>query len=105
MEKEIRITPPDGYEIDKNKSTFDCIKFKPIDDVKNVVDLSPYSSTKLAEYRINNKWAFTIYTTEIDDNHKIMDHGPSMFLCHCHGQWYDENGKEITGYLYYKPTL
>ena len=30
MEKEIKITPPDGYEIDKENSTFDCIKFKPI---------------------------------------------------------------------------
>lgn len=30
MEKEIRITPPEGFEIDKENSTFDCIKFKPI---------------------------------------------------------------------------
>lgn len=30
MEKEIKITPPDGYEIDKENSTFYCIKFKPI---------------------------------------------------------------------------
>lgn len=26
--KEIKITPPEGYEIDKEASTFDCIKFK-----------------------------------------------------------------------------
>lgn len=26
--KEIKITPPEGYEIDKENSTFDCIKFK-----------------------------------------------------------------------------
>jgi hypothetical protein len=31
MEKEIKITPPDGYEIDKANSTFDCIKFKRIE--------------------------------------------------------------------------
>lgn len=30
MEKEIKITPPEGYEIDKENSTFDCIKFKPV---------------------------------------------------------------------------
>lgn len=30
MEKEIKITPPEGYEIDKVNSTFDCIKFKPV---------------------------------------------------------------------------
>lgn len=30
MDKEIKITPPEGYEIDKENSTFECIKFKPI---------------------------------------------------------------------------
>ena len=30
MEKEIKITPPEGFAIDKENSTFDCIKFKPI---------------------------------------------------------------------------
>jgi hypothetical protein len=29
--KELKITPPDGYEIDKENSTFDCIKFKSIE--------------------------------------------------------------------------
>ena len=31
MEKEIKINIPDGYEIDKENSTFECIKFKPIE--------------------------------------------------------------------------
>lgn len=30
MEKEIKINVPDGYEIDKENSTFECIKLKPI---------------------------------------------------------------------------
>ena len=30
MEKEIKITPPEGYEVDKENSTFECIKFKRI---------------------------------------------------------------------------
>ena len=30
MEKEIKITPPEGFEIDKDNSTFECIKFKPV---------------------------------------------------------------------------
>lgn len=29
-EKEFKIQVPEGYEIDKEKSTFECIKFKPI---------------------------------------------------------------------------
>lgn len=28
MEKEVKIVPPEGYEVDKENSTFDCIKFK-----------------------------------------------------------------------------
>lgn len=28
--KEIKITPPEGFEIDRENSTFDCIKFKPV---------------------------------------------------------------------------
>lgn len=30
MEKEMKIVPPVGYEIDIENSTFDCIKFKPV---------------------------------------------------------------------------
>lgn len=28
--KELKIQAPEGYEIDKENSTFECIKFKPI---------------------------------------------------------------------------
>jgi hypothetical protein len=28
--KEVKIVPPEGYEIDKENSTLECIKFKPI---------------------------------------------------------------------------
>jgi hypothetical protein len=56
MEKEIKITPPDGYEIDKENSTFECIKFKPIITKKNIIELSSLSEI-LSEYHINNKWA------------------------------------------------
>lgn len=31
MEKEIKITPPEGYEIDRENSTLECIKFKPLE--------------------------------------------------------------------------
>jgi len=30
MDKEVKIVPPEGYEIDRLNSTADCIKFKPI---------------------------------------------------------------------------
>lgn len=39
--KEIKINPPEGYEIDKENSTFDCIRFKPVakrwrDNINNI---------------------------------------------------------------------
>ncbi len=33
MEKSLKITPPDGYEIDKEKSTFDEVVFKKINKI------------------------------------------------------------------------
>lgn len=34
--KEIKINAPEGYEIDKENSTFECIKFKPEKDISNL---------------------------------------------------------------------
>lgn len=30
MDRELKITPPKGYEIDRENSTLDCIRFKPV---------------------------------------------------------------------------
>lgn len=37
--KELKIEVPQGYEVDKESSTFECIKFKPIRDIKTTEDL------------------------------------------------------------------
>lgn len=38
--KEVKIKVPEGYEIDKENSTFDCIKFKPIKKVLTYNDVT-----------------------------------------------------------------
>lgn len=38
--KEMKIVPPEGYEIDKENSTFECVKFKPIKKVLNYEDVA-----------------------------------------------------------------
>lgn len=38
--KEMKIVPPAGYEIDKENSTFECIKFKPIKEAKTYYDVA-----------------------------------------------------------------
>jgi hypothetical protein len=59
--KEIKIVPPEGYEIDKENSTLECIKFKPI-------SISPNRITKAdcngADYLINGIWAFSMFQKE-----------------------------------------
>lgn len=51
--KEITIVPPEGYEIDKENSTFECIKFKPIKKSK----LSDYGGQFIIEGYIINSMA------------------------------------------------
>lgn len=50
--KEIKITPPEGYEIDKKNSTFDCIRFKPI--IKGAKKWRGSYDAKVSGYLINN---------------------------------------------------
>lgn len=65
MEKEIKITPPEGFEIDKENSTFDCIKFKPI--VKRFRD----GYKEVHGYKLDNSCSGI---TSIDDVVTANDH-------------------------------
>lgn len=42
--KEVKIQVPEGYEIDKENSTFECVKFKPI---KKILHMMIYVITYL----------------------------------------------------------
>lgn len=55
MEKEIKIIVPEGYKIDKENSTFECIKFKPIEQKFVYVDLGLPSGTLWATWNIGAK--------------------------------------------------
>ena len=70
MEKEIKITPPEGYEIDRENSTFECIKFKPI--VKRWRDTINYiggyyinDCSKIVKTSCgNNPFNYNVFATE-----------------------------------------
>ena len=51
--KELRVEVPQGYEIDKESSTFECIKFKPIRDIKTTEDLIE-TDGRITGYWIND---------------------------------------------------
>jgi len=98
MEKEIKITPPDGYEIDKENSTFECIKFKPIE--KNFV-----THLGFGDCRINNHWAFSVFEKEKEGD-IVHGHLANLYLCNVWGKWCDEKGNEVigSGYFYFIPN-
>ena len=60
MDKEIKITPPEGYEVDRENSTFECIKFKPIkrwrDSNPNVAGFYIGSSGVTDYFLPDSKW-------------------------------------------------
>lgn len=60
MEKEVKIQVPEGYEIDKENSTFECIKFKPIKKTETYDDVA-------IELFLNKKTYFTDAHGKISD--------------------------------------
>ena len=50
--KELKIQAPEGYEIDKENSTFECIKFKSIK--KNITYEDICNNLLISGYYINN---------------------------------------------------
>lgn len=61
MERELRITPPEGYEIDREASTFDCIKFKKVEDKPWEYD----GNTKIKGYFITSNSTIAATPTSI----------------------------------------
>ena len=64
--KELKIQAPEGYEIDKENSTFECIKFKPIHnptykDISNML----FNSDITDYYRINNMGKIDKYISHV----------------------------------------
>ena len=108
--KEMKIIPPEGYEIDTENSTFECIKFKPIPRINpNIITSNPtFANDK--DYKINRNWAFSMFVTEAEGNgykgQIRSGHSASLFLCDDNrsGTWYDEKGNKISNYLFYKPN-
>lgn len=109
MEKEIKIVPPEGYEIDKEHSTFECIKFKEKAKL-NVITSRNSRGLYCEDVSINNHWAFTIMKTESEGNGygvglEKTGHKASLFLVDSSdNRWFDENGNMIRGYLFYGPN-
>ena len=88
---------------------------KPVEKKLNIITRIPIVGTlkdsiESRELRINDEWAASIldWAASILDEGSfskesiITGHEPSLFLTTCNGHWYDENGREVHGYLYWK---
>ena len=72
MEKEINIVAPEGYEIDKENSTLECIKFKPVQKKRwrdnEYAQIEGYffnlASTIEAYGGLNNPYNYNVFATE-----------------------------------------
>lgn len=66
MEKEMKITPPVGYEIDTENSTFDCIKFKPVKQELTYEDVCEkiFKEVDICYYITNDGCISTISTKD-----------------------------------------
>lgn len=66
MEREMKITPPVGYEIDTENSTFDCIKFKPIKQELTYEDVCEkiFKEVDICYYTTNDGCISTISTKD-----------------------------------------
>lgn len=70
--KELRVEVPEGYEIDKENSTFECIKFKP-KGIETIEDL--YKSVKT----FDGYWVFG-GGVKFGNNHIYSNVNKSVFL-------------------------
>ena len=71
MEKEIKITPPEGFEIDKENSTFECIRFKPVQNKKRWRD-NEYAQIKGYYISYNGYISNPITGKNIQENYGVF---------------------------------
>jgi hypothetical protein len=72
---------------------------------ENIITTFPEASE--SSFYINGIWAGSLFYLEAEgsgfDGSKKSGHKSSAFLCNAHGDWYDQDGNKVSGYLYYKP--
>jgi hypothetical protein len=81
-------------------------KFIEGEENKNVVTTFPTEDQEWCE--INGLRSFKLYKEESHghgyEGKKTSDHLASLLLSVHQGQWFDENGNKVGGYLYWKPN-
>ena len=98
--KEIKITPPEGYEVDKENSTFDCIKFKPVEkkiltwyeiQKTNAGKIQFYIDTvgDIAEYHIHQNECWSVLRSNAHTK-RIAEKVRALCQLYIIAEWYNE---------------
>ena len=103
MQKETVIVPPNGYEVDKENSTFERIVFKEIPEKKKRIT-TPIRGLDGEEVRVNEGWAFSIKINSYGAGSNC-DREYLIYLTDCLGTWKDAEGNVIRGALFYEPKI
>ncbi len=73
MIEDMKIIPPEGYEIDRENSTFECINFKPIQKKRFIDDedakisgywINPLAGIEEVNDLDNQRWSYDVFATE-----------------------------------------
>ena len=89
-------------------------KIKELSDYVNQIELveinrvSKFPGFESEDFYINGQFAGNLFAEEQQgQGYKVCDqvgHKANMYLASTEGQWFDETGKVIKGYLYFKPN-
>lgn len=92
-------------ELEDHIAELKAIVDKPEEPAKNVVTQWPTKDER--EIHINGKWAASLYPSEeqgIGMPYNVKTgREASMFLDWSTGVWYNEQGEQVRGYLYFEP--
>ena len=57
----------------------------------------------MVDVKINHNWAYTLYkSTDRKHNRSKTSKDAMIYLVSSHGEWADEKGRKVSGYLFYK---
>lgn len=111
--KEVKIVVPQGYEVDKENSTFECIKFKKIKEIKTFEDLTSVSGYYISNINseINSvgelsadETAYNVFLTKKQAKSALAIAQISQLMPHYGGEITDEEWRDdsIDKYVIYR---
>jgi len=106
--KEVKITVPQGYEIDTENSTFECIKFKKVKETKtwkDLISVSGYyidtnSQIKSIEEAPADEYVYNVFSTKKQAKSALSMAPISQLMSYYGGEITDEEWKDDSTYKY-----